>query len=87
MKTFLLRPVRGEIEYIIASDESMLIFIKTVLKKDVGIKLHEFTDPTFANYCYPEYIQWMINEKLKTGYLLVGHDLGCWLVAKNENVC
>lgn len=87
----LLIPVyRGEVEYVYPHNEEYERWAyerskHILLRKfeDVGTAL--FYDPLDKFYCLNEYAQFIVNEKLKEGFVIVGMENNCWIVTKREN--
>jgi hypothetical protein len=83
----LLVPVyRGEVEVVKYSDERMIKFAVEVLGEPSTTRPEDLLDPTRISYCYPEYIQWEVNERLKAGMVAIGMESGNWVVTKRENI-
>lgn len=88
MKHLLVQVYRGDIEIIsFPRTEEVRDFAVTILGKSDKIPMHCFVDPTMSDFCYSEFVQWRLNEKLKNGYVVVGvdGDTDQWLVTKREN--
>lgn len=84
----IIVPVKGgEIEYITYNHEEFAAFYEN---KHKGTGEEYFCanglDPTSMLYCLPEFYEKKVNEKLKQGYVLIGADGECWIVAKPENL-
>ena len=83
----LLVPVhRGEVEYIRVDRDAL----EKWADEKFGLTRIEghsnfYDDPTGAFYCYPEYQQFLVNEALKAGKIIVGLHSDCWVVTKREN--
>jgi hypothetical protein len=86
MKQLLVPILRGTIEYVRFTDEALLQFCKQMAKPTDLDSLDKYKDPCNALYCVPEVTGWLVNNKLASGFVLIGLDSDAWIFTKPECV-
>ena len=81
----LLLPVRcGQVKYVYYTEVAFRAWLQERFGKDTYDA--PYFDPTDSRYAYPEFMQWLINEELRAGKLLVGSDGDSWLFADRDSI-
>ena len=89
MSKLLLCPVfRGQLTYTQDTPENFERFLRSTGRQFDSIgdrRWSSYRDPTDALYCHSEYMQWLVNEQIGDGLILVGSDGDAWVLTKPEN--
>ena len=91
MSNLLVPVYRGEIEVVRAGSPEKEFYKwgckHNGLDYDPTVSYPNFYDSTSSEFCYHEHFQFMVNEKLRNGYVIVGIEGNDgWLFTKAENI-
>jgi hypothetical protein len=84
MKQLLVPILSDEVEYVGYTPDSFKNYVKTFLPEWAD-KWTDCLHPSSAGYCYPQYFQWLVNEQLRAGKVMIGSDGDHWIFTDPKN--